>query len=155
MRALAEAAALTSTSLRERWSEPGDEAKAGFLVEGTALAVGREETQEFSDYMARRGISSSVCRCFRQKVFYFPVATATPLVHEFLFTVCNVKLVVCSHLLLPTLFFTDRGRLWGEKKDGFVFISSAASVCVVWLIEITDLDSPHADKDPDSAVNGD
>lgn len=47
MRALAEAAALTSTSLRERWSEPGDEAKAGFLVEGTALAVGREETQEF------------------------------------------------------------------------------------------------------------
>lgn len=43
VRALAEAAALTSTSLRERWSEPGDVATAGFLVEGTALAVGQEE----------------------------------------------------------------------------------------------------------------
>ena len=38
MRALAVAAALTSTSLRERWSEPGEEAAAVVREEWAALA---------------------------------------------------------------------------------------------------------------------
>lgn len=41
---MAVAAALTSTSLRERCREPGDEAAAGVLEEGTALAAGRQVT---------------------------------------------------------------------------------------------------------------
>lgn len=40
MRAVAVAAALTSTSLRERWREPGEEAAAGVRV-WAALAGGR------------------------------------------------------------------------------------------------------------------
>lgn len=44
VRAVAVAAALTSTSLRERCREPGDEAAAGVLEEGTALAAGRQVT---------------------------------------------------------------------------------------------------------------
>lgn len=38
MRALALAAAFTSTSLRERWSEPGEEAAAGILEVWAGLA---------------------------------------------------------------------------------------------------------------------
>lgn len=38
MRAVALAAAFTSTSLRERWSEPGEEAAAGILEVWAGLA---------------------------------------------------------------------------------------------------------------------
>lgn len=49
MRAVAVAAALTSTSLRERWREPGDEAAAGVL-EWAALAGGGQTEDQWLRY---------------------------------------------------------------------------------------------------------
>lgn len=68
VRALAVAAALTSTSLRERWREPGEEAAAGVRVWAALAGEGRPKQRDLDQEL-------------RLKHFLFPLARLRLQVH--------------------------------------------------------------------------
>lgn len=111
VRAVAVAAALTSTSLRERWREPGDEAAAGVLL-WAALAGGQ------FIIILKLCLNQLMLkwRFKRARIIFHRLVSSVWMSREFYFltTFTNkVKSDVNLHrvVLLPKVFLTDRGRL--------------------------------------------